>query len=866
MREQLASFRLRLRALIHRRRLDRDLQDELAFHMAERADRLGPIPARRSFGNPTYYQENLRDMWTFRWLEMLSKDLRYAARSLRKSPGFAAVAVLTLALGIGANTAIFSIVNAVLLHPLPYPHADRLVELWGNVKRAKVERRGTSFADYLDWKKDSRSFDAVALHVQATQTLNGAGEPERLPAEFVGYGYFEILGLAAQVGRSFTPEEDAVPQRNPVVVLSDGLWKRRFGGDASIVGRSLQLNDRSYTVVGVMPPRFRGLYDDVDLWLPLMMAITQEDLKDRGNRGPAVLARLKPGVAVAQAQSEMDAISRRLEQQYPRDNEGRGCEVSPLETEIFGNMRQPLIVLLVAVGFVLLIACANVANLMLARSEARQRELAVRIALGAGRGRMFHQLLTESLVLSLTGAAAGLLLAKFGIRALVAASPVTFPGYVQPGIDWTVALFTAAVSCAAGIAMGLAPAVQVRSSSLSEAFKQASSHAADSRAGQRFRGALIVAEVAFAMLLLVGAGLLIRSIQQLASIRPGYDATRVLSLRIGMPRPGSPRAFVDKLQTLPGVETVAAASDAPLMGSNAIFYTAEGQTPVTAQNMPRAYLHFATPVFFHSLRIPFTAGRPFTDEELKNGGVVIVTDNLVRRFWPNQDPIGKRIKRGQAQSQSPWMTIVGVVNEMKYRGLPANPTADPDVFLPFPDQVRQFALVIRTSVDPSSLAAAVRKTLREADSTVVIYNVNTLDDLVARETANARFTGWLMGIFAASALLLAMIGIYGLISYAVARRTQEIGIRVALGAARADVLSLIVRKGMTLIAAGLLLGAAGAFALTRLIGTLLYGVTPRDVLSFAAAALILAAVALLACLVPATRATRIDPVIALRNE
>ena len=870
-RERASTIRLRLRALLRRRKLDRDLEEELAFHLATRAERSNPIEARRSFGNPTLIKETMREMWTFNWLETLSRDLRYALRSLRKSPGFAAVAVLTLALGIGANTAIFSVVNAVLLQPLPYPEPDRLVELWGNVKRAKVERRGTSFADYLDWKKQSQSFERMALYIDGTVTLNGIAEPERVPMEYVGHGYFEMLGVAPQVGRSFLASEDEVPQRDTVAVLSDGVWKRRFGGDPQAVGRSIQLHDQMYTVVGVMPPAFRGVDDRADLWLPLMTAIGPQDLGDRGSRGPAVLARLKPGVGMAQAQSEMDAICKALERQYPRSNEGRGVEISPLEQEIFGDLRRPLMVLLVAVGFVLLIACTNVANLMLARSEARHREIAVRIALGAGRARMLHQLLTESLVVAIAGAGAGLLLARWGVRALVAASPITFPGYIHPGIDWTVAGFTAAVSSLAGVAMGLAPAVQVRTSNLFEAFKAASSHAADSRRGHRFRDALVVGEVAFAMLLLVGAGLLIRSIQQLASIRPGYDPSHVLTMRVGIPRltPSqtamTARQILAAVAQLPSVETVAPEATSPWRGERKFLHRRGRAAGDRAERPPRLRPQHH-PEFFHALRIPFTAGRTFTASEMTAQDTVIVTENLARRFWPGQDPIGKRIKFGFSDSNRPWLSIVGVVNEMKYRGLPANPTSDPDLFLPMREQVQQFALLVRTPLDPASLAPAVRKTLRDLDATAVLYGVTTLDDLMSRQTANSRFTGWLMGIFAASALLLAMIGIYGVMSYAVTRRTQEIGIRVALGAARGDVLRLVVRRGMSLIGAGLVLGVAGALGVTRLIGALLYGVTPRDALTFAGAAAVLASVALLACLIPASRAARIHPAVALRNE
>jgi predicted permease len=878
--EWLSILRLRLHALFERRRLDRDLEDELAFHLAQRAAHSDPLTARRSFGNPTHWKETARDMWTFDWLEALGKDLRYAARTLRRSPGFTLVAALTLALGIGANTAIFSVVNAVILRPLPYAAPDRLVELWGNVKRAKVERRGTSFPDYFDWRTQSQSFDGMALHTGDNVTLTGVDEPERIPAEYVAQPYFDLLGVAPQLGRTFRPEEDQVPQRDAVVVLSDGLWKRRFGADPGVLGRVMQLNGRGYTIVGVMAAGFRGVEDSADLWVPLMMALSAQDMAQRGNRGPAVLARLKRGVSAAQAQSEMDAICRNLERSFPATNEGRGVEISPLEKEIFGDIHTPLVVLLVAVGFVLLIACTNVANLMLARSEARQRELAVRVALGAGRARMLHQLITESLLLALAGAAAGLLLARWGVRALMAASPVTFPGYVHPEVDWRVALFTVAVSGVVGLALGLAPAAQLRTGNLFEAFKQASSHAADSRRGLRFRNALVVAEVALAMLLLVGAGLLIRSLQQLAAIRPGYDAAHVLALRVTLPRlapaasPGadartviSARDVLTRVARIPSVEQAATASDVPLAGASAIFYTAEGQPPVTAQNIPRAYIHRASPGFFQALHIPFVAGRSFTEQETQGtSNVAIVSEAVVKRFWPGQDPIGKRLKPGDSQSNSPWWTIVGVVNDMKYRGLPNNPTADPDIFVPFSERQRQFALLVRTTLDPAAIAPAVRRVVREADPTTVIYGISTMEKMIAGETARFRFTGWLMGIFAGSALLLALIGIYGVMSYTVARRTQEIGIRVALGAGSGDVLRLVVGRGMLLIAGGLALGIAGALALTRLMKGLLYGITATDLASFALAAALLAAVAVVACLIPATRASRIHPAMALRNE
>ncbi len=886
--EWLTTIRLRLRALAHRRRLDRELQEELEFHLASRAGRhlqSGMTPdeaarsARRELGNPTLWKEVSREMWTFYWMETLWQDLRYALRTLRKSPAFTLVAALTLALGIGANTAIFSVVNAVILRPLPYPEPSRLVELWGNVKRVQVERRGTSMPDYLDWRAQSHSFEAMALYVGDNPTLTGLEEPERVAAEYVGQPYFSLLGVGAALGRTFRPEEDQVPQRNPVVILGDGLWKRRFGGDPGIVGPSLELDGRRYSIVGVMPPWFRGVDDRAELWLPLMMAGTAQDFAERGSRGPAVLARLRPGITLARAQAEMDGICKRLEKAYPGTNQGRGVELSPLEQEILGDLHTPLLVLLVAVGFVLMIACTNVANLLLARSEVRQREIGVRVALGAGRGRVLRQLTTESFLLVFTGAAAGLLLAYFGVRALMAASPITFPSYIRPGLDLRVAVFTVLISCAAGLALGIAPAVHVRPGRLYQAIKQASSHAAGSRGGRQYRDVLVVSEVAVAMLLLVGAGLLIRSLQQLAAIRPGYDPAHLLTLRVTLPRVAgaegvadartvvSARVILRAVTHLPGVESASVGSDVPLGGSSAIFYTAEGQPPVDATNMPRAYVHRVSPDFFRTLRIRFTAGRTFTDAELQADlRAVIVSDSLVKRFWPGQDPIGRRVKAGGPSSRSPWMTIVGVVNDMKYRGLPNNPTADPDLFLPFSERQRGFSLLVRTPLDPASLASSVRGAVHSTDPTAVMFNVATMDERIARETSRSRFTGWLMAIFAGAALLLAMIGIYGMMSYSVSRRTQEIGLRVALGAARSDVLSLVLTRGMALVAAGLAIGVAAALALTRLMSTLLYGVAATDMLSFGAAAVVLAGVGAAACFMPAARAARIDPALTLRNE
>ena len=855
-----------------RRASEQDFEDELTTHIAMLADRFraqGMAPeeawhaARRQFGNYTSLKEARNEMQTFVWFDTLLQDLRYGVRVLVKNKGFAAVAVLTLALGIGANTAIFSVVNAAILRPLPYPDPPRLLVLWGNVKRVRVERRGASYPDYRDWRDQSRSFDAMAAFDGAQFTLTGIDVPERIPGEYVSPSYFSLLGIHAAVGRTFRPEEDQVPQRDAVLVLSDGAWKRRFGGDPGIVGRSIRLDGRAYNIVGVAPPGFQGLTDEAEVWAPFMMAASAADFNERGSRGFRVLARLKPGVALAQAQSEMDAISNGLAKTYPATNEARGVELSPLESEIFGDLQKPLLVLLAAVGFVLLIAGTNVANLLLARSEARRHEVAMRTALGASRGRLLRQLLAESAVLVALGCLAGLGLAHYGIRALMAASPLRFPSSVHPTIDAGVLLFTMLVCCMVGLALGLAPAAQVRAARFDEAFKQTAVRSTGGRRSLRFRDGLVVAEIGLSLVLLIGAGLMIRSLQHLASLDPGFNPAHMVNLRVslpGLPPSGAAGAspapdakmvvaagdILRNIASLPSVESASIATDAPLSGSdNAIFYAAEGQPPMNAQVNPRA----------------------FTEDEIhQNANVAVVTENLTRRFWPGQNPIGKRIKVGGLNSTRPWLTIIGVVEELKYRWLPRNPTADPDLFQVFNERSRDFSVLVRTSLEPTSMLAAIRAALRHAEPSIVISNAGTLDDLVGRVTAGPRFTGWLMAIFAGIALVLAMIGIYGVMSYTVSRRTREIGLRMALGAGRRDVLRMVAAHGLALVTLGMLLGTAAALALTRTLATLIYGVSSTDPMTFTAAAGMLAALAMVACLVPASRATHVDPAIALRDE
>lgn len=822
-------------------------------------------------------------MWTFHRLESLFRDLRYALRTLVADPGFSLVVTLTLALGIGATAAVFSVFDAAVLRPLPYSDPERLVILHGNVQRETIERRGTSLADYADWRDQSRSFEAMALFTQTSRTLHAAEGPERVFGEFVAEPYFRLLGVAPKVGRTFLPEEDQVPQRDAVAVLSAGLWQRVFDGDPEVVGRSVRLDDRSYTVVGVAPEGFRGVSDQADFWLPLHMVGPPRFFASRGSRGPSVLAKLNPGVPLAQAQAEMDEICLRLEQAYPETNEGRGVELSPLSAELFGDARTPLTILLAAVGLVLLIACSNVANLLLVRAETRRHEVAVRTALGAGRGRVLGQMAAESLLLAAAGMACGLLFAVAGVRALVAFSPVTLPSFVAPTVDWRVVLFAAALTLGAVLFVGLAPAFQMRSVQPFEAFKQTARTGTGGRSGRGLRDFVVAGQVAVAMLLLVGAGLLMRSLDQLARLDLGYDPSNTLTMRVSLPSPAPPpdesgessnpaessssvRELLRAVAAVPGVNQVAAATDTPLSSSAAVFYTAEGQTSTNAQTRPRAYYHRVTPEFFEALAIPFLAGTTFTAEQADQGAsVAVVSENLAQRFWPGQSALGKRIKFGGQDSDSEWLAIVGVVNEMKYRGVPDNSTDDPDVFLPFSGDHRNFAVVAQTSIDPASATGALRSALRRADPRLTVYAASTLRSRTAHRTSGRRFVGWLMGVFAASALVLAMIGIYGLLSYSISRRTREISVRMALGARRSDVLRMVARGSFSWIGAGLLVGGAAALVGTRFLDALLYGVAPHDPLTFAGAAAVLALVASSGALAPALRASRVAPAAALRE-
>jgi putative ABC transport system permease protein len=881
----------RLRTLLRPGRRARDIDDEIAFHLAMRQaeherDGLAPEIARRTaarqFGNVTALKEQTRDMWTFPSFESLVQDLRYALRTLRRAPAFALVAVLVLAIGIGGTTAMFSLVDAMIVRGLPYPEADRLVVLIGNVERAAgVERRGNSYPDHLDWRARATSFDDMAAYTTLNTILQGVDEPEPIPSEAVSPPYFKLLGVSPTHGREFRPEENAVPNRDAVVILGDGLWRRRFGADPSIVNRTIQLGTRTYTVVGIMPAGFTGVSDTAQLWIPFAMSGTPFD--NRGSRGFQTLARLKPGATVAAARAELDTISRQLAAAYPQTNDKRGVEVSPLADEVLQQLRPIVLALMAAVTLVLLIACANVAGLLIGRSDARQREIAVRTALGAGPGRLLRQLVTENCVLAMLGAFAGMAVAQISLPSLIAASPVAFPTFVRPQLSLSVLAFGIVIALLSGVMLGIAPMMHARLPRLADALKTSARGGSSGSRSQRLRSALVIVEVALAVVLLAGAGLMIRSIQKLAAIDPGFEPGNVLVMNATIPRETTPQAppgaaaaapapfvsshadLLDRLRAVPGVEVASLASDLPFGSASAIFYSAEGDATVAAETMPRAYIHRVTPDFFATLRIRLEAGRTFLpSEEKPDSPAVIVSHNVTRRFWPNQDPIGKRIKFGAPGSQNPWLTIVGVVDEVKYRGLPENPTRDPDLYLPYVDRATQ-GVVVRTRVEPSSLTSAVRAAIRDGHASILAFNASTLADLVAQQSSASRFTSWLLSVFAATALVLSVVGLYGVMSYLVAQRTREFGIRLALGASHIEIVRRVLRDGAWRVAIGAAIGLAATTGLARLLAGLVYGVGTFDISSLLAVAT-LVVVAIAACGIPAVRATRVDPAIALRIE
>jgi predicted permease len=859
------------------RRREDELEEEIRSHLrmavqerVERGETLAEAEAaaQREFGNLGLVKEVTREMWGWSWLRQLAQDFKYGLRTMRRAPGFTAVAVLTLALGIGANTAIFSVVNAVLLRPLSYRDPARLVTVlhdgWNPVAPA----------NFLDWREQSRSFESIAAAQLWSLTMTGQERPEQLSVLQTSAEMFQLLGVDAALGRTYASGEDR-PGQEHVVVLSHRLWQRRFGGARDVVGHEVMLDGEPYTVIGVMPPDFQFApfwATHAEAWLPLNFG---QRVNDRRGQSLRVFARLKDDVTREQAQAEMEAVNKRLAEQHPRENEGLTVQVDSLHEKVVGNSRPALLIILGAVGFVLLIACANVANLMLAKAATRRKEIAVRIALGAGRLRVVRQLLTESLLLSLAGGAAGLLLAYWANAALASFGPDTLPRVQTVGLDSSVLAFTLCLSIIVGLLFGLAPALRATKSDLTDSLKDRARGSSAGRGHERVRQLLVVGEIALSLVLLVGGGLMMRSFLRLTSVEPGFDPSGVLVLTVPLAgqRYASDEqraAFFERLtaqvRTLPGVKSASAINHLPLQGDVWTFnFTLEGRPEPLEGERPSAVYRVVRPDYFRTMGAALLKGRDFTERDgATSPGVVIVNEALARRHWPGEEPLGKWITVGGGGLNP--REVVGVVGDVKQGEWSAEPR--PEMYLPHTQAAspRSMTLVIRASSALPELEPAVRREVWAIDKDLPVSQAASMDDVVSSSVGQQRFNTLLIGVFAATALILAAAGVYGVMSYAVAERTHEFGVRMALGARGRDVLGMVIRQGLVLMLFGLALGLAGALALARVLTGILYEVSPTDPLVFGGVALTLALSALLACYVPARRATKVDPMLALRHE
>jgi putative ABC transport system permease protein len=808
-------------------------------------------------------------------MRTLLQDIKFGCRSLAKNPGFTAVAVLALALGVGANSAIFSVVNATLLNPLPFPEEGQLLRL-GEGKRggAQPERGSFSYPDYKDVQQQAQTLAHVSAFLNAGAMLTDEGlEQERVYGADVSPEYFDVLGIRPELGRVFTTEEDR--PSSGVVVISHGLWQRRFGGRRDVIGRQLRMGVTPVTVVGVMPEGFEYPFraDRQDFWEPLNDR-PAPDRDQRDSHSYRVIARMKPGVTLEQANAELDTISRRLEQQYPDSNTTTLAAGASMHEEMTRDVRPALLILLGAVGLVLLIACANVANLLLARAAGRQREIAIRTALGASRWRVVRQLLVESLLLALAGGACGLLLALWGTDVLVAAGPANIPRVGQAGLDARVLAFTMLVSVLTGVVFGLVPALQASRTDLTGGLKEGSRGSTEGPRRSRVRSALVVAEVALSLVLLIGAGLLIRSFVRLMQTDPGFDPARVVALDIplGSKRYDTPEkqsAFfaqlVGRVRGMQGVEAAGVVNNLPLGNSiDELTFNIEGRPPFQPGAMPQAHYTVVSPGYFEALKIPLRSGRMFTEhDDARSPNVMLVSEALARAVFAGENPVGRRLITDAAV---PPFEIVGVVGDARRVSLASE--AEPEFYVPFQQAAqRRLNLVVRAGAgDPAALTSSLRGAVAELDKDQLIWQTRTLDQLVSASVAGRRFNMTLLGLFASVAMALAALGLYGVMAYSVTRRTHEIGVRMALGARGSDVLRMVVGQGMRLALLGVAIGLAAAFAVTRVLASLLYGVTTTDPLTYAGLAALLASVAFLASYLPARRATKVDPMEALRYE
>ncbi len=814
-------------------------------------------------------------------MSTILSDVRYAGRLMWKTPAFSLVAIATLALGIGANTAIFSVVNAALLSPLPFPESDRLVAVWTTVQREAVERRGSSYPDYRDLRDRSQSFDAFAAWANDSLTLASAGSAaQQVQAELVSAPYFAMLGATPVAGRTFTDAEDREKGAHAVAVISYAFWQRQFAGTASAVGSVVRLNDRPVTIVGVLPRGFAGLNDNTDVWLPMaMLELTQPArfYDQRGARWHQIVARLKPGVSIQQASADVAAVARQLEQAYPDSNARYSAAVFSLKSETVGQLRPLLMTLLGAVAFVLLIACVNLANLLLARATARQRETAIRAALGADRWRLMVQFVAEGILLSLVGAAAGVLLAMWSVDAIVAFT-AGLPSFVHPHLDWRVLGFVLVVTCGVGLLLGLLPALQGSRADLNDVLKEGGRGASAGRLRTRLRSTLVVAEVALSLLLLIGAGLMVRTFMNLQAVDVGFRPERAVVMQLALPAKYTNERLAQaadeltkRIAAVPGVRAAAIGSDAPFNGSSsATIVMPEAREIGTPERGARVYVHWVTPRFFDTIGVPMLNGRNFDDRDTTSAPrVAVVSRRFAAKAWPEGDAIGRRFRVGRNQTGD-WITVVGVSGDVRYRSVIADATRapeDPDIYFPYAQAPqRTVALLAAGAGDPTALVTPVRNALLAFDRDIPVYSESTMSGLVANQTLSYRVSAGIMSLFGVIALLLAGIGVYGLINYSVAQRRQEIGVRVALGASRREVYALVLKDAMMLTLGGLAIGMTTAVFAARLIRTQLYGVTSTDPLTYAAIAGLLIVVAIAATLLPARRAARVNPVVALRAD
>jgi predicted permease len=890
----------RLRGLWKIKRLERELDEELQSHIEMRThDNLAAGMARegarydaqKRFGNTTLMKEDTRAMDIIGWLETLGQNLRYAIRMLRRSPGFAAVAILTLALGIGGNVAIFTVVRAVLLSPLPYVHPEQLVRIYDDLRGSNTHDVGMSVPEMWDLRDKSGVFQDISALVSADANLTGGDQPERIELLGTSPDYFTMLGVQPQLGRVYT-QQDAQPGFTLGVVISDGFWRRTFAADPQVIGRNIRVDSDLYTVIGVMPPGFRHpgriLTNEVDVWaaagyvappfpVPVLRSV---------RLFPGAMGRLQPGLTVSQAQARLDAFASQLSREYPTEYPAAaawGLRLVSVQEDLVGNVRTELFVLLGAVALVLLIACVNLANLLLARSASRQREIAVRLAVGAGRARLIAQLMTESILLAAISGAVALLSVCWLKTWLLALAPADLPRLQEVTLSPAVLFFAFAVSILTGVIFGIAPALQAARSSHVANLREGSRGSGSSKHQLKISRFLVVSEIALSLVLLIGTGLLLRSFWHLAEVRPGFDPHHVLTTKLWLPFPNDPaedayrvdekraeflREVLRRVSALPGVEegSIGSSNSLPMNSARSQFpFTIENRA-AESESTPVAEFASVSPSYFHVLKAPLIRGRVLTDaDNTKGQQVALINEMLARRYWPDGDPVGQHIQFRGRLGQFPKVTIVGVVGDIKSDGFDA--ASAPHIYVPIYQSPTYASVVfLRTGGDPASLGAAIRREVQSVDPTIPVFGVRTMDEVLSKYLAERRFALELLGIFAGVALLLASIGIYGVMAYTFSQRTNEIGIRIALGAQRSDILRMAVGEGVLVITFGIVSGIIGSAVFTRFLQSMLFEVKSSDPLTYVGISALLAGVTLLACLVPARRATRVDPLTALRQD